>query len=132
MAASVGVTLGFYRSFLALSFNRDKAAILGLRPGLSHVVMLGLVTLVVVASYRSVGSLLVFALLIAPPATASLTARRVPSMIIAALAYGTLAVVTGLAVSYWADTAASATVAGIAVSEFFAVMLLRPVWLAKT
>lgn len=131
-AASVAVTLGFYRSFLALSFNRDKAALLGLRPGLSHGVMLGMVTLVVVASYRSVGSLLVFALLVAPPATASLTARRVPSMMGAALAYGAFAVVAGLITSYWADTAAAATVAGIAVLEFFVVMLLKPLWLAKT
>ncbi|MDH3517484.1 MAG: zinc ABC transporter permease AztB [Acidimicrobiia bacterium] len=123
--ASIILTFGFYRAFLALSFNREKAQMLGLRPGLAHAVMLGMVTLVVVASYRSVGSLLVFALLVAPPATASLTARRVPSMMAAALGYGAVAVLAGLIVSYWADTAASATVAGLAVVEFFAVMVLR-------
>lgn len=122
---SVLMTALFYRAFLALAFNREKAQLLGLRPGLSHAVMLGLVTLVVVASYQSVGSLLVFALLIAPPATASLTARKVPSMMAAAFGYGAVAVFTGLLVSYWADTAASATVAGIAVAEFFLVMAIR-------
>ena len=37
---------------------------------------------------------------------------------------GCLAVVLGLAVSYHADTAASATVAGIAVLQFFVVLLV--------
>ncbi len=123
---AVGSTLLFYRAFLTLAFNRDKAQLLGLRPGLAHGVMLSLVTLVVVASYRSVGSLLVFALLVAPPATASLTARKVPSMMLSALGYGAFAVIAGLIVSYWADTAASATVAGVAITEFFGVLAIRP------
>ena len=52
--------------------NRDKATTLGLRPDLAHVAMLALLALSIVASFRAVGTLLVFGLLVAPPATAML------------------------------------------------------------
>ena len=72
-----------YRPFLALSFNRDKATALGLRPGLAHAAMLALLALAVVASFRAVGTLLVFGLLVAPPATATLLVRRLPAVMVA-------------------------------------------------
>lgn len=117
----IGVVVG-HRAFLALSINADKAATLGLRPGVAHVAMLILLSLTVVASFRVVGTLLVFGFLVAPPATAVLLVRRVPVAMAVAVAFGWLAVVLGLAVSYHADTAASATVAGVAVGQFFVVL----------
>lgn len=119
----VGLVLG-HRSFLALSVNRDKAATLGLRPGLAHGVMLMLLALSVVASFQVVGTLLVFGLLVAPPATAVLLVRRIPVAMVVAVGFGWLSVVLGLAISYHADTAASATMAGIAVAQFFAVLTI--------
>jgi manganese/iron transport system permease protein len=113
-----GVAL-LYRPFLALSFHREKAAALGLRPGVAHVAMLVLLALAVVSSFRVVGTLLVFGLLVAPPATATLLVRRLPAIMALGAALGCLAVVVGLAISYHADTAASATVAGVAVGQFF-------------
>lgn len=125
VTVAVGGSILFYRPFLALSFNRDKASLLGLRPGLAHAAMLTLITLAIVGSFRSVGSLLVFALLIAPPATAALTARRVPSTMAMAVAYGAVAVLLGMVISYHADTAASATIAGVSVATFFVVLAVR-------
>ena len=119
------VTIAAYRAFLTLSFSPDKAALLGLRPGLTHLAMLALVGLAVVASFQTVGTLLVFAFLIAPPAAASLLARRVPVMMMVAMAIGTVGVVAGLLVSFWYGTAASPTVAGVTVLEFFAVLAVR-------
>ena len=118
----VGLVLG-HRSFLALSVNRDKAQTLGLRPGIAHFVMLALLALSVVASFRVVGTLLVFGLLVAPPATAVLLVRRIPVAMVLAVAFGWLSVVLGLAISYHADTAASATMAGVAVAQFFVVLI---------
>ncbi len=117
----------FYRPFLALSFNEDKAALLGMRPRLAHAVMLALVTLAVVVAFRTVGTLLVFGLLIAPPATATLIARRVPTMMMTAVGLGALSVVGGLLTSYYANTAAGATMAGLSVALFFFVLLVRDV-----
>jgi ABC-type Mn2+/Zn2+ transport system permease subunit len=117
----VGLVLG-HRAFLALSVNRDKAETLGLRPGLAHAAMLTLLSLAVVASFRVVGTLLVFGLMVAPPATAILLVRRIPIAMVVAVGFGWLSVVVGLAISYHADTAASATMAGMAVAQFFVVL----------
>jgi ABC-type Mn2+/Zn2+ transport system permease subunit len=125
----VGVVLG-NRSFLALAVNRDKAETLGLRPGLAHAVMLALLALSVVSSFRVVGTLLVFGLMVAPPATAVLLVRRIPIAMIVAVGFGWLAVVLGLAISYHADTAASATMAGVAVAQFFVVLTATELWAA--
>ena len=122
---TVAAVAVLYRPFLALSFHRDTAAALGLRPGLAHVAMLVLLALAVVSSFRVAGTLLVFGLLVAPPATATLLVRRLPWAMVVGTALGCLAVVLGLAISYHADTAASATVAGIAVAQFFVALLVR-------
>jgi ABC-type Mn2+/Zn2+ transport system permease subunit len=126
VAAAVG-----HRAFLALAYDPAKARVLGLRPGLAHVAMLALIALVVVTAFRAVGTLLVMAFLIAPPATAVLVVRRVPLVMLVAVAFGTVAVVAGLLVSYHAGTATSATIAGISVAGFFVVQaaqrLLRAV-----
>ena len=127
-AVTLAVILVFYRAYLVLSFNEEKAEMLGLRPGLAHLVMLSLLTLAIVTSFRTVGTLLVFALIVAPPATASLVVRRVPTMMVVAVAFGFLAVISGLLISWHADTAAGATMAGMSVAVFFAVLVLRELW----
>ncbi|MEE9299367.1 MAG: zinc ABC transporter permease AztB [Acidimicrobiia bacterium] len=115
----------FYRHFLVLAFNEQKATLLGLRPGLAHAVLLGLVTVAIVGSFQTVGTLLVFGLLVGPPATAALLVRRVPAMMVAAALIGVLSVAIGLIVSYHADTAGSATIAVTPVVLFFVVLTVR-------
>ena len=95
-----------------------------MHPGLAHAAMLGLLALAVVSSFRAVGTLLVFGLLVAPPAAASLVARRLPTIMATAVVIGWLSVVIGLTISYHADTAASASVAGTAVAIFFVVLVV--------
>lgn len=117
----------FHRMFLALSFNPQKAAALGLRPRLAHVVMLTLIAIAVVASFRAVGTLLVFGLLVAPPATAALVVRRVPAMMALSCAIGVASVTLGLVFTYHFDTAAGATMAGTTVAVFFIVLVVREI-----
>jgi ABC-type Mn2+/Zn2+ transport system permease subunit len=124
---TVVVTVVGYRPFLALTYDRAKAHTLGLRPGVAHVAMLGLVALVVVTSFRSVGTLLVFAFLVAPPATAVLVARRVPVVMAVSVAVGSLAVLVGLLLSYHLATATAATIAGVSVLGFFVVLAVQNV-----
>jgi len=116
-----------YRPLLALSFNEAKAEVLGLAPRWTHLVMLGLVTLAIVTSFRTVGALLVFGLLVAPPATAALVTRRVPAMMVVAAVLGMLSVVAGLVVSFHLDTAGGATMSFVAVALFFVVLAVRTV-----
>jgi ABC-type Mn2+/Zn2+ transport system permease subunit len=108
-----------HRAFLALAFDPRKAHTLGLRPGWTHGVLLGLVTLAIVASFHVVGTLLVFGLLIAPPAAATLWARRVPLIMLGAALIGSGATVVGLILSWHWGTAAGATIAAVAVTAFF-------------
>ncbi|MBP1632491.1 MAG: Zinc transporter, inner rane permease protein ZnuB [Acidobacteria bacterium] len=131
---AVGGVILLYRPLLVLSFNEQKAATLGLRPRLAHLVMMGLITLAVVASFPTVGALLVFGLLVAPPATAVLVARRVPTVMVAAAVLGTVEVAAGLLISYHLDTAAGATMSGLAVAVFFLVLVgvrVRAAWTGR-
>lgn len=112
-----------YRPFIALAFNADKARTLGMRPALAHGALLALLAVAIVASFAAIGTLLVFGLLIGPPATAGLLVRRVPAMMATAVALGWLSVVIGLLLSYHHGTAGGATIAGVAVGQFFLVLI---------
>jgi ABC-type Mn2+/Zn2+ transport system permease subunit len=125
--ATLAAVVALYRPFMALSFNREKAATLGQRPALAHAVMLALLAVAIVSSFRVVGTLLVFGLLVAPPATATLVVRRLPVAMAASVLLGCVAVVLGLVISYHQDTAAAATVAGVAVAQFFVALIVREV-----
>jgi ABC-type Mn2+/Zn2+ transport system permease subunit len=120
----IGVAV-FYRSFLVMTFDETQAEMLGLRPRLAHAALLILLAFSIVASFEAVGNLLVFAFLIAPPATATLLLRRVPLIMVGAVAVGAVSVVVGLLVSFHNDTAAGATMALTAVVIFMAVLAIR-------
>lgn len=124
---TIVLTIVLYRPFLALSFSRDKAQVLGLHPQLAHLAMLGLVALVVVTSFRTVGTLLVFAFIVAPPATAALVSRRVPIMMVVSMAIGAIGVLAGLLISFHAGTATAPTIAGLTVVAFFLTLALKEV-----
>ncbi len=120
----VVVLTGFlYRPFLALTFNQMKAQTLGMRPRMAQAALLGLLSLSIVASFQSIGTLLVFGLLVAPPATASLLVKRVPLIMAVSVLLGSLSVVVGLVISFHHGTAGGATMAGISVLLFFTVLI---------
>lgn len=122
VALAVGGTMFLYRRLLVLAFNEQKAELFGLKPRLTHGILLVLITLSIVGSFRTVGTLLVFGLLVGPPATAALLVRRVPTMMITAGVIGILSVVGGLIISYHARTSGSATMALIPIVLFFVVL----------
>ena len=70
-------------------------------------------------------ALLVFGLLVGPPATAALLVRRVPTIMVTAAAIGVVSVVIGLIVSYHANTSGSATMAVVPVVLFFIVLTAK-------
>ena len=124
-ATTALLTVLLYRPFLVLAFSRAKAEVLGMRPALTHLAMLGLVAMVVISSFRTVGTLLVFAFIVAPPAAAALIARRVPVMMGVAMAIGAVCVYVGLLVSFHYGTAGGATIAGLTVLAFFLVLTVK-------
>jgi len=125
LTVTLVATIALYRPFLALSFNEQKAQLLGLRPSLAHFALLALITVAIVGSFQTVGTLLVFGLLVGPPATAALLVRRVPAMMLVASFIGVLSVALGLIISYHADTSGSATMAVVPIAFFFATLIFR-------
>ena len=111
-----------YRAFLVLAFNEQKAQLLGLRPRLAHGALLALITLTIVGSFQTVGTLLVFGLLVGPPATAALLVQRVPLIMAVAAVSGLWAVIVGLVISFHYDTSGSATMAVVPIALFFLVL----------
>lgn len=122
----VGTLVGF-RPFLVLSFNEQKAELLGLRPRVAHVALLALITLAIVGSFQTVGTLLVFGLLVGPAATAALLVRRVPAIMMVAALVGVVSVAAGLIVSYHANISGSATMAVTPIILFFLVLAFRAI-----
>lgn len=114
-----------YRPFLALTFNEMKAQTLGMSPRLSQAALLALLSLSIVASFQTIGTLLVFGLLVAPPATATLLVKKVPLIMAVSMLVGFIAVISGLLISFHYGTAGGATMAGISVLEFFIVMIAQ-------
>jgi len=131
MAAIAGLalvtTILLYRHFLVMSFNEEKAELFGLRPNATHAVMLGLLTIAIIGSFQTVGTLLVFGLLIGPPATAALLVRRVPTMMLTAAGIGAASVVIGLVASYHLEISGSATMAVVPIIAFFVVLTAKTV-----
>lgn len=76
------IAVGYKELFLT-TFDPAFAAAIGVSTALWHYLLMGAVSLATVASFESVGAILVVALLIAPPATAYLlTEKFLPMMII--------------------------------------------------
>lgn len=128
---STAATIVMFRPFLVLSFNEEKARLLGLRPRLAHALLLGLIALVIIGSFQTVGTMLVFGLLVGPPATAALLVRRVPSIMLLAASIGVLSVWVGLIISYHANTSGSATMAVMPIALFFVVLAWRSLMTAR-
>ena len=112
---------------MALTFNEVKAQTLGMHPRLAQAALLGLLSLSIVSSFQTIGTLLVFGLLVAPPATASLVVKRVSGIMVVSVLFGTLAVFLGLLVSFYYGTAGGATMAGFSVLQFFVVLTGRSI-----
>ena len=106
------------RPFLLLSVDDGLARTSGFSARLFHNVMLAMVAITVIASFQTVGTLLVLGMLIAPAATGSLFARRIESMMLIAALVGSLSTYIGLLVSYHYDLAAGASIVLTAVVIF--------------
>ncbi len=122
------VALVCRRPFLLLSFSPEQADVSGFPSKRYHSIMLLMIALTVVVSFKTVGTLLVFGLLIAPAASAALYAKRIQSMMALAWAFGAFSTYAGLLVSYHMNIAGGASITLIATLLFFTLLACkRPV-----
>ncbi len=110
------------RPFLLLSVDPELADVSGFRSSRYHLVMMLLIAVTVVVSFQTVGTLLVFGMLIAPAGTAALVAHRVGVMVGWAIGVGLVSVYLGLLASYHWNIAGGAAVVLCAVTIFFLVL----------
>lgn len=106
------------RPFLLLSFDEGLAATSGFSVRRYGNIMLAMVALTVVASFQTVGTLLVLGMLVAPAATGALFGRRISTVVCIAAVVGVVSSYVGLLVSYHADLAAGASIVLSAVVVF--------------
>jgi ABC-type Mn2+/Zn2+ transport system permease subunit len=106
------------RPFLLLSFDEGLAATSGFSVRRYGNIMLAMVALTIVASFQTVGTLLVLGMLVAPAATGALFGRRISTVVAIAAIVGIVSSYVGLLVSYHADLAAGASIVLAAVIVF--------------
>jgi len=124
-ALSLVALAALHRPLLAVGFDRGSSASLGARPLVVDLGLLALIAAAIVVGVQGLGNLLVLAGLIGPAATARLLARRVPTMMMTATGVAAGCAFGGLYLSYYADVAAGAAVAGTTVAAYLALTLVR-------
>ncbi|MDA8238245.1 MAG: metal ABC transporter permease [Chloroflexi bacterium] len=110
------------RPFLLLSFDPEQADVAGFPSRRYHAIMLVLIALTVIVSFQTVGTLLVFGMLLAPAGAGALLAHRVPVMMAIGALIGAASSYLGLLLSYSFDVAAGATMVLVATGFFFVVL----------
>lgn len=116
----------FNRRWVILSFDPTFAAAVGLPVGALHYGLMTLLSLVVVVAMRTVGVVMVLAMLVTPPATARLLVHRVQAMMLLSALLGAVAAVLGLYASYYLNVASGAAIVLVSVAMFFAVLFFAP------
>ena len=104
------VLLG-YKQLKVCAFDAGLAASIGISVALWHYLLMGFVSLTTVASFESVGAILVVAMLIVPPNTAYLLTDRLSHMLLIAVGVGILSAVGGFLLATWLDGAIAAAMA---------------------
>jgi len=113
------------RPFLLLCFDPEQAQVSGFSERLYHYIMLALIALTIVVSFQTVGTLLVFGMLLAPAGAGALLARRIGAMMAWSTGFGILSIYLGLLASYHLNIAAGAAIVLVAVIIFFIVLLVQ-------
>ena len=109
------ITFG-YKELLITTFDPALASALGISTALWHYLLMGAVSLTTVASFESVGAILVVALLVAPAGTAYLLTTNFKKMMVISAILGVVISILGYYLAVWVNgsiAGAMATVAGL-------------------
>ena len=126
LVLNVALIWVFYKELKLATVDAGLAALLGFSPGLVHYGLMGMVSVTAVGAFSAVGSILVVALMIAPPATAWLLTRRLGPMLGLSAAVATASAVTGYGVARVFDVSIAGSMATCAGGLFGAAFLFAP------
>lgn len=85
----------FFKELRISSFDPELATTMGINANLMHYLLMTLVAITTVAAFEAVGSIIVIAMLIVPPAAAYLLTDRLGCMILISAGLGVLSAVLG-------------------------------------
>ena len=125
-AIVVGLVALFYKELLFTSYDATVAAATGIPAQLIDYGLLVLIAISTVVALQAVGIVLVIAMLVTPPATASLLVNRLHYIIFVGVAIAVASAVIGLYASYYADVAAGATIVLTATALFVVALVFAP------
>lgn len=120
-----GILTAIQKELLLASFDPTEARAVGLPVRRLESLLLILIGLVVVLTVQLVGTTLSVSLLITSSAAARLLARSLKKMMLLAALLGTVGGVTGLYISYYANTAPGATIVLVNTAIFLTALAFR-------
>ena len=104
----------FYKQLLLSTFDPTMARAIGLPTKLIHYLLMLMLSLVTVASLKTVGIVLVVAMLITPGATAYLLTNRLQVMLVLSVMFGVFSSIVGVYFSFIYDVATGASIVLVA------------------
>ena len=104
----LGFILLFFKELKLSTFDKALAGALGFTPALLHYLLMGMVSITAVGAFDAVGSILVVALMVAPPASAHMLTDRLKTMIWLSVGIGMASALSG----YWLARILDASIAG--------------------
>ena len=119
------VLLAKWKDLLMHAFDPAHARAIGLRVGVMHYGLLAVISLTIVATLKAVGLILTIGLLIAPGAIAFLLVREFRSMLAVAVAVTIAAMMGGVYLSFWLDSAPAPTIILLLSGTFVLAFLWR-------
>lgn len=118
----IGLIVALYRELLTLSFDEQHAIISGIRANVIHFVFIVLAALVIAASIRIVGVLLVSALMTLPVASAMRLAKSFKQLIAFSIIFAQVSVIVGIVSGYHLNIPPGGTI--VVISVFILIVIL--------
>jgi manganese/zinc/iron transport system permease protein len=116
----------FYKELKLATFDAGLAAALGFAPALVHYGLMTVVSITAVTAFDAVGSILVIALMVAPPATAYLLTDRLPRLIGLSVLIGAGSALVGYAMARALNISIAGSMATMTGIAFVLAFLFAP------
>lgn len=128
---NLAIIIVLFKELKLSAFDPDLAGTLGYSSRFLHYLLMTMVAVTTVAAFESVGSIIVIAMLIVPPATALLLTHRMVPMLVIATATAALSAIIGhvsaIVVPSWFGQTSSTSTSGMI--AFAAGLLFALAWL---
>jgi len=122
------ISILFHKEFIAISFDEEYAAVLGIPVRKIYYLLLCLISLSIIVLIRMVGVILVIALLTIPASIGRLFTYNIKRMMLFSVIFGVFITISGLFFSYFLNLASGATIIIVAGITFFVSYLIKNIF----